>query len=118
MVDDEEAIRAIVKASLEFTAGWKVSTAASALDGLKMAKSEIPDAVLIDVMMPDLSGVELLKQMRSHPLTANIPAIFLTAQADTAVQERLSLLGEGVILKPFEPVAIAQKIASILGWAG
>lgn len=116
VVDDEEAIRVIVQASLEFTAGWTVLVAASAVDGLQIARSERPDAVLIDVMMPGTGGVELLKLLRSHPLTADIPAIFLTAQIDLAEQEILKSLGDGVILKPFEPVAIAQNIRSILGW--
>ena len=116
VVDDEEAIRVIVKASLEFTAGWTVLAAASAVDGLQIAQEERPDAVLIDVMMPEMGGVELLNRLRSHSLTADIPAIFLTAQVGVAEQETLELLGNGVILKPFEPMAIAQKISSILGW--
>ncbi len=117
VIDDEEAIRAIVQASLELTAGWTVLMAASAMDGLQVAQAERPDAVLIDVMMPGMGGIELLKLLRSHSLTADIPAIFLTAQIDITEQEILKSLGEGVISKPFEPIAIAQTIRSILNWS-
>lgn len=116
VVDDEEAIRVIVKASLEFTAGWTVWVAASARDGLQIAQKERPDAVLIDVMMPGMGGIELLNRLRSHSLTADIPAIFLTAQVGVAEQKTLKLLGNGIILKPFEPMAITQKISSLLDW--
>ena len=116
VIDDEEAIRIIIQASLEFTAGWTVLVAASGTEGIKIAQSEQLDAILLDVMMPEMDGVALLHQLRSHPLTQNIPAIFLTAQAQEAERKKLEALSSGVILKPFEPTAIARQIGSLLDW--
>ncbi|MGC1307742.1 MAG: response regulator [Phormidesmis sp.] len=116
VIDDEEAIRIILKAVLAVTANWQVLTAASGHTGLEIAQAEQPDAILLDVNMPDLDGISLFHKLQSLPLTQDIPAIFLTAQAREAERKALEALGAGVILKPFEPVAIAQQIRTILNW--
>ncbi len=115
-IDDEEAIRIILKASLEFTAGWQVLTAASGKEGIAIAKAEQPDAIVLDVMMPETDGITLFHQLRENPSTREIPIIFLTAQAREIERKALEDLGAGVILKPFEPDAIAQQIRMLLGW--
>jgi two-component system, OmpR family, alkaline phosphatase synthesis response regulator PhoP len=116
VIDDEEAIRIIIQASLEFTARWTVFLAASATEGIKIARTERPDAILLDVMMPEMDGISLLHQLRSHPTTQDIPAIFLTAQAQETERKKLEKLSSGVISKPFEPTAIARQISSLLNW--
>jgi CheY-like chemotaxis protein len=116
VIDDEEAIRIIIQASLEFTAGWTVLLAASGAEGLTMAQAEQPDAILLDVMMPEMDGVSLFHQLQIQPLTQNIPAIFLTAQARNVERKKLESLASGVISKPFEPSAIAHQIRTLLNW--
>lgn len=116
VVDDEEAIQIILKASLEFTAGWTVLLAPSGEKGLSLAQSEQPDAILLDVMMPGIDGISLFHQLQAQPLTREIPAIFLTAQAREIERKALEKLGAGVILKPFEPEAIAHQIRTLLNW--
>lgn len=115
-IDDEEGIRIILKASLEFTAGWNVLTAVSGKEGLASAEAEQPDAILLDVMMPDTDGVTLFHQLQNNPSTQTIPVIFLTAQVRETELKSLEALGTGVILKPFEPDAIAQQIRTLIGW--
>ncbi|MEL6491295.1 MAG: response regulator [Cyanobacteria bacterium J06621_3] len=115
-IDDEEAIRIILKASLEFTAGWNVVTAASGKEGLAIAKAKQPDAILLDVMMPEIDGITLFHQLRDNASTQTIPIVFLTAQARAVERKKLEAMGVGVILKPFEPEAIAQQIRTLLGW--
>lgn len=116
VIDDEEAIRIILKAALEFTAGWKVLTAVSGEEGLAIATDKQPDAILLDVMMPDTDGITLFHQLKNKTSTQSIPIIFLTAQARETERKALEALGSGVILKPFEPDAIAQQIRTLLGW--
>lgn len=117
VIDDEEAIQFILKASLELTTGWIVLLAPSAKVGLSMAQAEQPDAILLDVMMPELDGVALFHQLQAHACTRDIPAIFLTAQTRSSEQKVLETLGAGVILKPFEPTAIADQIKTLLAWS-
>lgn len=117
IVDDEEAIRIILKASLELTTQWKVMVAASGAEGMVMAQAEQPDAILLDVMMPELDGVTLFHQLKAQAMTRHIPVIFLTAQARVQERQILEELGTGVILKPFEPKAVAAQLRELLGWS-
>lgn len=116
-IDDEEAIRIILKVSLEFTTEWTVLTAASGKEGLAIAKAEQPDAILLDVMMPETDGITVFHELQSKPSTQAIPIIFLTAQAREVERKELETLGAGVLIKPFEPDAIASQIKTLLDWA-
>lgn len=117
VVDDEQAIQIILKASLEFTAGWQILLASSGPEGMKVAQAEQPEVILLDVMMPGMDGISLFHQLQAQPLTQDIPVIFLTAQAREAELKALEILGTGVILKPFEPEAIARQIRTLLSWS-
>ena len=116
VIDDEKAIRIILQAALEFTAGWRVLLAASGAEGMAVAQVEQPEAILLDVQMPDMSGTLLFQKLQAQALTQKIPVIFLTAQAREAERKALEELGAGLILKPFEPEAIASQIRTLLGW--
>ncbi len=117
VVDDEQGIRIILKAALEFTAGWKVLLASSGTEGMAAAQANQPEAILLDVMMPGIDGISLFRQLQAQTSTQKIPVIFLTAQAREIERQELEELGAGVILKPFEPEAIASQICTLLGWA-
>ena len=80
VIDDEEVISFLVKKSLEITGKFEVTATTNAEEGIEIAKDETtkPDLILLDIMMPGVSGVEVAKSLRSDPLTANIPIIFLT----------------------------------------
>ena len=116
VIDDEQGIRIILKAALEFTAGWKVLLASSGAEGLATAQADQPEAILLDVMMPGIDGISLFRKIQSQVATQEIPVIFLTAQAREVERQELEELGAGVILKPFEPEAIAGQIRTLLGW--
>ncbi len=117
VIDDEEAIRIVLEASLSFTTRWAVLTASSGVEGMTMAQAEQPDAILLDVMMPGIGGIDLFHRLQAQALTRNIPVIFLTAQAREIERQALETLGAGVILKPFEPEAIAHQIKTLLNWS-
>ncbi|MUG99883.1 response regulator [Scytonema sp. UIC 10036] len=117
IIDNEKRLSAVVQACLENLGGWEAFSANSVKEGLLKAKSEQPDAILLDVMMPGEGGLALIEKLRSYPTTQSIPVILLTAKADTVDPEEFSKLGiSGVIAKPFDPMQLAQQVAAFLGW--
>ena len=117
LVDDEDDIREVAGMSLETVAGWGVLEARSGSEGLKIAAAEQPDAILLDVMMPDMDGPATFMNLQNDAATKNIPVIFLTAKAQTREQRSFRELGaQGVISKPFDPMTLADQVAEILGW--
>jgi CheY-like chemotaxis protein len=117
VIDDEEVIQEVVQGCLEDLGGWETLLASFGAEGLRIAATELPDAILLDVSMPDMDGVETVQKLRSDPVTQNIPVILLTAKVQPADQARFSALGVGgVIAKPFDPMALAEQVADLLGW--
>ena len=117
LIDDDEAVRAVIKLSLELTVGWQVVTATSGAEGLRKAADEDPDAILLDVMMPGLDGPATLDRLKTGAVTREVPVIFLTARALVPESRRLAQLGvAGVIAKPFDPATFGSEVAAMLGW--
>lgn len=118
LIDDEKHISTVVKTCLVTLGGWIVLTADSGREGLLKARQEQPDAILLDVMMPDMNGITLLKELRNEPKTQNIPVLLLTAKAQMSDRDEYNHLDiAGVITKPFEPLKLAAQIAEVLGWS-
>jgi CheY-like chemotaxis protein len=117
IIDDEEGILGVARASLETPRGWRVLTARSGKEGLGCAGTERPDAILLDMMMPDLDGPATLQQLRANPATRPIPVILLTAKAQFDDRHAFARLDvQGVISKPFDPLRLAVQISMALGW--
>jgi CheY-like chemotaxis protein len=117
IVDDEDDIREVAQVSLELVGHWEVLTAASGRDGIARARAEHPDAILLDVMMPDMDGPSTLAQLQADPVTCDIPVVFLTAKAQSADRTRLGQLGAaGILTKPFDPLRLAFDVAAALNW--
>lgn len=118
VVDDEDTIREIAALSLEAVAGWDVSTAASGREGHRRAADAYPDAILLDVMMPDLDGPATVALLRSDPATSGIPIIMVTAKVQASERQRFASLAgvSGVIAKPFDPMTLADEVREMLGW--
>ena len=115
LIDDEPDIRAIAKMALERIGGHTVTAAGSAAEAVIAATAARPDAVLLDVMMPDVDGPATLERLRPV-LGQDVPVIFLTAKAQTADVERLKALGAvGVIAKPFDPLRLPDELAALIG---
>ncbi len=117
IVDDEEDIRDVVQASLEEFAGWQTLTAATGPEGLELARTHALDAILLDISMPHVDGMQICKELKSNPQTQAIPIIVLTAKVlprDRQLLESLDVAG--IISKPFKPLIIWEQIAEILGW--
>lgn len=117
IIDDEDDIREVAALSLEATAGWHVLTASSGPKGMEVAAAERPDAILMDVMMPEVDGPTTFRLMQQNPAIAHIPVLLLTAKVQGADQRRFANLGvNGILFKPFDPLTLAQQISDILGW--
>lgn len=117
LIDDEDGARRIIQFSLEAAAGWEVLTAASGIDGLSLAQTEPLDAILLDVMMPDLDGPATFQRLQENPVTRSIPVIMLTAKASPTEHQPLLELGiAGIITKPFKIPALIAQIRAILNW--
>lgn len=117
IIDDEDDIREVAALSLESIAGWEVVTASSGSQGLARAIEHQPDAILLDVMMPDMDGPSTFRELRKNPATAKIPVLLLTAKVQSSDQRRFADLGvEAVLFKPFDPLTLSDQIAGVLGW--
>jgi CheY-like chemotaxis protein len=117
IVDDEEHVREVAAMSLELTAGWDIRQAESGAAALQAAIAWRPEAILLDVMMPDLDGPSAFALLQADARTAGIPVIFLTAKVQTADRLRFASLGvQGVLAKPFDPLTLAERVSEILSW--
>ena len=117
IIDDEDDIREVAALSLESVAGWTVLTACSGAEGIRTAVDEMPDAILMDVMMPAMDGPTTFREMQKLPGIAQIPVVLLTAKVQGVDQRRFAGLGvAGVLFKPFDPLTLAEQMARTLGW--
>jgi two-component system, OmpR family, response regulator len=115
VVDDEEDVRYVARLSLGRVGNMIVIEASNGEEGIARARSERPDFILLDMMMPGMDGAATFLALRQHEETASIPVVFLTAKAKTAEVQRLKDLGaRGVVLKPFNPMTLASDITAIL----
>ncbi|MGZ4281630.1 MAG: response regulator transcription factor [Gaiellaceae bacterium] len=114
VVDDESSIRMLCRVNLT-ASGIEVLEAGNGRDAVELIRQEKPDLVLLDVMMPDLDGWEVARQLAADPKTREIPIVFLTARAgedDRRLGEQLG--GVGYVVKPFDPVRIGQMVEEVL----
>jgi CheY-like chemotaxis protein len=117
IVDDEDDIRAVAALCLETIAGWQVFTATSGSEGIRRALENKPDAILLDVMMPEMDGPTTFQHLQLDPHTRSIPVLLLTAKVQGADQRRFADMGVAAVLsKPFDPLTLSSQISAALGW--
>lgn len=81
------------------------------------AEAEQPDAILLDVMMPDMDGPNTFQKLQVNPATQHIPVILLTAKVQASDRRYYTELGiKAAIAKPFNPLQLASQVAEVLGW--
>jgi len=113
-IDDDSDIRTIVKMSLESLGGYEVISCNSCDTALKELEMQIPDFILIDVMMPEVDGPETLNTIRKQDKFKNIPVAFMTAKIMDSEIERLRQRDiNGIIKKPFDPSELCAQIQKI-----
>lgn len=114
VVDDEKDIVDILKYNLERESEFEVMTAGNGKEALELAQFN-PDLILLDIMMPEINGFEVCKELKSNPATARIPVIFLTAK-ENEIDEILGLeIGaDDYITKPISPRKVLARIKSVI----
>ena len=116
-IDDEEDIKTLAQFCLESEAGWSMLSASGGIEGIKIAETEQPDAILLDAMMPEVDGLQTIERLLLNPNTKHIPTIFITAKAQASDRRRFYNAGaKGVINKPFDSLTLASQISGFLGW--
>ena len=118
VVDDDEDIRTITAAALGMIGGHRVLTAAGGQEALSLVSHEAVDAVLLDVSMPGMSGLQTLEALRRDPQTSQVPVVLLTARLQVEGDEVANAAVTGMIAKPFDPMELSTAFARLLGWAG
>jgi CheY-like chemotaxis protein len=110
-VEDDPDIRMILEFSLGRLGGYQVKLCASGLEALDQVKFFVPQLVLLDVMMPEMSGPETLQHLREMESMRGVPIVFLTAKAmQDEVEALLEHGATGIIVKPFDPVSLPKDI--------
>ncbi|HUP20351.1 MAG TPA: response regulator [Gemmatimonadota bacterium] len=119
LIDDDPEILLVARLALEKFGGHEVDSASSAAEAIEAVRARAPDAIVLDVLLPDARGPELLGRLRREPGLAAVPVVFLTGKADDArVAELVSAGAAGVIGKPFDPLALAAEVERLVGDPG
>ena len=114
VIDDDDAINELLKINLELF-GYSTITAKNGIEGFALVKQELPDLVVLDVMMPEVDGFTVAKRIRENPETKNIPILMLTALS--MVQDKVKGFDIGVddyLVKPFEMEELRVRVRALL----
>jgi two-component system phosphate regulon response regulator PhoB len=114
VVDDEPDIVALVAYHLA-KAGYRVSTATNGADAIEQAKAEMPALIVLDLMLPGMSGFDVLERLRADDATASVAVLMLTARREEVDRIRgLSLGADDYLTKPFSPQELVLRVGAIL----
>ncbi|HTH64027.1 MAG TPA: response regulator [Gemmatimonadales bacterium] len=116
VVDDEPHIGLLLQLQLE-SRGYELRLARSLFEARGALKTDWgpPDGILLDIHLPDGSGVDLLRELRERPATATIPVLVLTAEGEERVLAEARRLGAQTITKPFSPTKLRAQVAALVG---
>lgn len=114
LVDDDPDMRLMVTVVLSRQTDWEVLEAEDVEEGIRAARENAPDVVLLDLMLGEGSGVRVLERLRADPSTREIPVIFLTGK-EGRTEELVARGAAGVVAKPFDPERLADSVREALG---
>ena len=114
VVDDDPVILKLLEVNFEME-GFAVLIAHDGEEGIEVARSDRPDVIVSDIMMPKRSGLELVTELKGDPDTSDIPIILLSAKAQNAdVRSGLDAGADDYITKPFEPLDLVDRVNRLL----
>jgi DNA-binding response OmpR family regulator len=114
VVDDDPVIVRLLEVNFEME-GFTVRMASDGQEGLDVARAEHPDVVVSDVMMPKLSGLELVSGLKADASTASIPVILLSAKAQASdIRAGMAAGADDYVTKPFEPLELVDRVLKLL----
>jgi DNA-binding response OmpR family regulator len=115
LVDDDPVILKLLQVNFEME-GYDVITASDGIEGLEKAKSELPDIILLDIMMPKMDGLEVTRNLKSDDNLKSIPIVLLSAKAQASdVQAGKDAGADDYLTKPFDPLELLSRVSEILG---
>jgi two-component system OmpR family response regulator len=119
VAEDDPDIQIILRMVLTRMGKCEVMVTESGQEVIAYAKEHHPDFILLDVMLPEMSGYDICKVLKSDPATSDIPVIFLTARSMPAdIKEALGLGALGYLAKPFDPMMLVPQINALLAPVG
>lgn len=114
-VEDDPDIREIAEMALSLSGRFELLQCASGPEAIEKAATFMPDLIVLDMMMPGMTGRQVLEHLRQIPALSRTPAVFMTARAQHAEMEELLALGAAeVISKPFDPMTLSDQLSAIL----
>jgi DNA-binding response OmpR family regulator len=117
VIDDDPVIVELLRVNFEIE-GFEVLSAGDGREGYDRARSDRPDVVLSDIMMPRFDGLQLLTKLKRDPITRALPVILLSAKAQNAeVQQGLDLGADDYVTKPFDPLELIDRVNAVLARA-
>ncbi len=111
--DDEPDMLMIIKLSLENIGGYQVLACASGLELLDSVDSWNPDLIILDAVMPGLTGLQTLARLREGRKALGVPVLFMTGSAGADQEDFMTAGAIGVLGKPFDPLRLAEDVANI-----
>jgi CheY-like chemotaxis protein len=113
VVDDDPVVVGLLQVNFEVE-GYRVLTASDGEDGLRRAQAELPDVVVLDVMMPRMDGLQVAARLRTGVRTRHIPIVVLSARAQAADVKAGRDVADEYITKPFDPLALLELVGRLL----
>lgn len=115
IVDDERPLRMLISGTLEI-GDYEIFEADNGIDALELIKKEMPDLVILDVMMPGMTGYEVCKRIKTNPDLANIKVLILTAKGQQSDKEAAwEAMADFYLAKPFSPLNLLNMVGEIFG---
>lgn len=115
VVDDDPVIQRLLQVNFEME-DYVVVTADDGAEGLEAAQRELPDVILLDVMMPRMDGMEVARRLRADDSTAAIPIVLLTAKAQSAdIADGKETGADAYVTKPFDPIELLDTVKDLIG---
>jgi len=115
LVDDSSTARLLARMVLQ-ESSYDVITARDGVEGVEKARLEKPDLILLDVMMPNMDGIEACKRLRDEPTTSTIPIIMVTTRGEEGIAEASYAYGcNEFVTKPVDPAELLAKVRNCLG---
>jgi len=113
VVDDDPVIVRLLQVNFEME-GYRVLTAFDGAEGLRRARHDQPDLVMLDVMMPKMNGLQVAAALKADPLTQAIPLVLLSAKAQAADVQAGRDVADDYITKPFDPLELLDRVAALI----
>jgi CheY-like chemotaxis protein len=114
VVDDDPVIQKLLAVNFEME-GYHVVTASDGEEALDRVAAERPAVVVLDVMMPKVDGIEVLRRIKANPITANTPVLLLSAKAQAQdIDDGMAAGADFYLTKPFEPLDLLDRVAWML----